>query len=168
MSLTYRSPWHKSAFQNCLCDLTMPWVSRSPPSLSSTPDSSPGPESPPLLTPSQQSSNSVSSKSILLLKQRVWVTSRSRQRSTNRWFVFSCQTGHLERAYSLEKVVSGMSATAKKDQALPLPSANSTSRNTLQLYDQEEIISPVCKISPPTSVQRHTLSYQSLCIYSHI
>lgn len=43
--------------------------------------------------------NAVPAKSILL-KQRVWVTSGSRQGSGNGWFVFNCQSGHLERPYN--------------------------------------------------------------------
>ena len=77
----------------CVTSLpTMPWV------LGLTPPS----PAPGLQTQAggPATPNAVPAKSVLL-KQRVWVTSGSRQGSRNGWFVFNRQPGHLERPYSL-------------------------------------------------------------------
>ena len=57
-----------------------------------------------------------------------------------------------------------MSVTTSEDQILLLSRANSAGGNTL--FDEEEVISPVCKTSLTMYVQRHIPSYQSLFIHA--
>lgn len=71
---------------------------------------------PPLLAPQVSPSAKLKHgflKLILLYKQRIWV-SRLRQGSGNRWFVFTCQTGYLDRAHNQGRVAGSVLAPNKK------------------------------------------------------
>lgn len=80
---------------------------------------------------------------------------------------FQLPTSHLERAHCLDKVISW--ASHHQERSRLLPHANSMRRNTilLKLYSQEEMISPICKISQPPSVQKQTLFYTNLYVFIH-